>query len=168
MPLLSTVSLEEYLQTSYKPECEFISGQLYPKAMGSNYHSALQARLTFLLMSIHGLSRRVRTEQNLRVEDQVILIPDVCVLREENDELVSYIAEPPTLCIEVLSPSDRTSEAVEKCRSYVRWGVSACWIVDPVERRGWTLTISGLEKVGPHEIFDAGEFSLSASALFDA
>ncbi len=62
--------------------------------------------------------------------------PDVFFFTNARSYLVSddYPEAPPDLCIEVLSPSNRNSDRVEKFRLYEKTGVPAYWIVDPIER----------------------------------
>lgn len=43
------VSVDEYLTTSYELECEYVDGELIPKAMGMREHGHLQLRLGRLL-----------------------------------------------------------------------------------------------------------------------
>jgi Uma2 family endonuclease len=45
--------------------------------------------------------------------------------------------EPPLLCIEVVSPSQRPEEMLAKCIRYHDFGVPFCWVVDPVAKRAW-------------------------------
>jgi hypothetical protein len=44
----SLISEQEYLSTTYKPNCEYIDGVLRQKPMATEAHSAIQAELAYL------------------------------------------------------------------------------------------------------------------------
>lgn len=160
------VTVEEYLATSYEPECEYVDGELIPKARGTNDHAELQSRLTYLLYRYREAKVcRVATEQSLRLRERVVLIPDVCLLKYGHGER-GIVTEPPLLCIEVLSPSDRFSYTVNKCDEYLRWGVPACWIFDPEEKKAWAYDALGLHPVAPDGVLQSGNFELALTELW--
>jgi hypothetical protein len=45
-PAAKRLSLEEYLRTSYRPDCEFVDGEIEEKNLGELEHSILQAALS--------------------------------------------------------------------------------------------------------------------------
>jgi len=160
------ISIEEYLEAFYEPECEYIDGELIQKAMGTKDHAWLQATLVGLLFQYQkaGLCQ-VLTEQSLRVRQNAVLIPDVCLLSFENSEH-GIVAEPPLLCIEVLSPSDRFTYTVKKCQEYLNWGVRASWIFDPEEHRAWFSDASGLHPVPAAGVLRVGDIELALAELW--
>jgi len=108
----------------------------------------LQFWIAQLLFELFGKPRhRIRPEQNLRLAENVILIPDVCVLSLDSRDSGPAIQEPPLLCVEILSPSDGFSFTVQKCRRYLAWGVPFCWILDPESREAWIVTATGFHLV---------------------
>lgn len=52
---LSTLTIEEYLQTSYDPDCEYIDGELEERNVGKWEH----ARLQYLLATWFGTMRQI-------------------------------------------------------------------------------------------------------------
>jgi Uma2 family endonuclease len=64
--------------------------------------------------------------------------PDVSYYSAErlplDQEPEGYPAVAPDLCVEVLSPSNRTAPIREKMREYFQRGVRIVWIVDPEDR----------------------------------
>jgi Uma2 family endonuclease len=66
-----------------------------------------------------------------RPDRETSLQPDVLVLG--NRDLTSTAAESMILAVEVLSPSSRRKDAVDKRSKYEDEGVQSYWIVDPVE-----------------------------------
>ncbi len=160
------ISIEEYFQAHHEPECEYVDGELIPKSMGTNDHARLQFRIARLLYRHEeaGLCE-VTTEQSLRVRQDAILIPDVCLLRPNHGEH-GIITKPPLLCIEVLSPSDRFAYTVRKCEEYIRWGVPACWILDPDEKEAWFYDAQGLHTVAPGGVLRVDNIQLALSELW--
>lgn len=160
------ISIEEYFNTSYEPECEYVDGELIPKAMGTNDHSRLQFRLGQLLYRYEqaGLCE-IAPEQSLRVRDRAVLIPDVCLLPLGHHQhgIVSTVA---LLCIEILSPSDRFSYTVKECDEFLHWGVPGCWIFDPEESKAWVYDAEGLHPVPANGILRTGSFELALTELW--
>jgi Uma2 family endonuclease len=160
------LSVEEYLATSYEPECEYVDGELIPKAMGTKDHGRLQTRLAHLLYRCEeGGLCQVVTEQSVRIRQGAVLIPDVCLLAPDNGEH-GLVNSPPLLCIEVLSPSDRFTYTVKKCDEYVRWGVPACWIFDPEDKKAWIYDADGLHPVAPDGTLRSGTIELALKELW--
>jgi Uma2 family endonuclease len=160
------LSLDEYLDRHFEPGTELIAGELRPKPLGTDHHSDICAWLYALLVRQAGRAR-TRIELSIRVGDDV-LIPDVCVLRDREKRLYrDILAEPPLLCIEVVSPSQRPAEMLAKCERYHEFGVPFCWVVDPVARRGWEYH-PGAPSAEQTSVLSAGELTVALADLFNA
>lgn len=162
----AVISLDEYLNTSYEPECEYVDGELVPKAMPTKDHARLQFHITRLLYRYEqaGLCQ-ITTEQSVRVRETAVLVPDVCLLQPDNDEH-GVVRQPALLCIEVLSPSDRFTYTIRKCREYLEWGVPACWIFDPIEKQAWFYDAAGLHPAPADGVLRLGEIELRLAELW--
>ena len=168
MGTATAVTLEQYFANETKPACEYVDGELIQKSVPSNLHSELQALLTYFLMVALGApNNRVRIAQNLRLSGSVIRVPDVCVVEPGNLDEGLALSDPPLLCVEILSPSDRFSATVKKCQDYLRWGVASCWILDPALREAWDVTLTGVQLVPSDSNLLAGEISLNLQTVFD-
>jgi Uma2 family endonuclease len=68
--------------------------------------------------------------------DSTIVQPDVVYLAPDRLHLISRrgIEGPPTLAVEILSPSTRTIDRVTKHRLYARYRVPNLWLIDPDTR----------------------------------
>ena len=128
------VSLHEYLHTSYRPDCDYIDGEVQERNLGETEHSDLQTRLIELLLTTAS-KRYVRatTEPRVQVKETRFRIPDVCV-RRVSDPKEQFIRRPPLLCIEVLSPEDRMSRIMERVHDYLEMGVPEVWVFDTSKR----------------------------------
>jgi Uma2 family endonuclease len=162
------LTIEEYLATSYEPECEYVDGKLIPKPMGTREHGHLQLRLGRLLYRFEASGHcQVISEQSVRVREQVVLIPDVCLLPADNVE-EGVVTTPALVCIEILSPSDRFSYTLKKCDEYLRWGVLACWILEPKEKKAWLYDSTGLHLIPRDGFLRTGIFELALQELWPA
>jgi Uma2 family endonuclease len=139
MAIATRVSLEEYLNTSYEPDCDYVDGVLEERNVGKNRHSETQGLIIGLLLALrrqHG--HRVMPEQRVQVSPTRVRIPDVCLIgRDDRDEITQ---RPPALWVEVLSPDDRFSRVVTRLQDAVRMGVPMIWLIDPYSKRAWAMT----------------------------
>jgi Uma2 family endonuclease len=125
----------EYLRTSYRPDCEYIDGEVRERHVGKWEHSRLQVLLSVWFSSREsewGVS--TATQQRVRVSATRIRIPDLIVVRDERQPDVT--TEPPLLVVEILSPDDSYSDTEERAEDYFRMGVSTVWIIDPKTQTG--------------------------------
>ncbi|MBI5282849.1 MAG: Uma2 family endonuclease [Candidatus Solibacter usitatus] len=144
------VSVGEYLATSYRPDCDYIDGELVERNMGEKDHSALQTELaTWLNSRKRELGIRVFVEQRVRISASRFRIPDICVYAGRSpDEQV--FTTPPLICIEILSACDTLRSFQQRVDDYLAFGVPYIWLVDPVSRRAWVCSDAGMieEKTG--------------------
>ena len=161
MSTAALVSVEEYLRRTEKPNCEYIDGVLYPKAMATTSHGELQLASCTLLKR-QGV--RALPEVTLRLSASKYLVPDVVAAHEIQKP---YPTEPVLLCIEILSPDDRPGAMLAKCEQYHDWGVPFCWVIDPETQEAWEYHRGGR----PHNVevngtLHAGELTLQLPELF--
>jgi Uma2 family endonuclease len=72
---------------------------------------------------------RIRKDPDSTVGiDLAYLSPD---LASQTPEGAKFVDGPPTLAVEILSPSDTYGELSEKVRAYLDAGVPLVWVVDP-------------------------------------
>ena len=67
-----------------------------------------------------------------------VLQPDVLFFRAERCHLVQPAAvtrHAPDIVVEVLSPSTAAVDRGRKMRTFARYGVPECWIVDPIDHK---------------------------------
>ena len=151
------VSVEEYLATSYKPACDYLDGVLRQKALPTRKHGLIQRWLGQLIAEGYPAFES-ESEVTLRIREGLYLVPDLIAQRVDHIQ-DPYPTEPVHLCIEILSPDDRTSELFAKCEDYLAWGVHTTWIVDPETERAWEYR----RGERPHEIPPGG--SLTAEGI---
>jgi Uma2 family endonuclease len=128
------VSLEEYLHTTYHPDCDYVEGEVLERNMGEQSHARLQGFLMALFF-IHRDRWQLRslTEQRVQVRADRFRIPDVCVV-PRSDPNAEVLRTPPLLCVEVLSSDDSLPKLRKRVDDYVQMGVPHIWIIDPWNR----------------------------------
>lgn len=144
------ISVEEYLTTVYRPDCDYIDGEILERNMGETPHAQLQTYFAFYFRTRdEDWQVDVLTEQRLQVAAKRFRIPDVMVgeLTTLDDRIVRT---PPLLCIEILSSEDRMRKVQERIDDYARMGVRAIWIVDPWRRTAFAAGPDGIL----HEVRD--------------
>ena len=146
-PAHTSLSLEEYLHTSYHPDCDFVDGHLEERPVGEYEHNNLQAALIAWFF-VRGPEWKVRVlpEQRTRVAQTRVRVPDVCVVPREGP-MEKIRITPPLICIEILSPEDRMSRTVRVLHDYLGMGVENLWLFDPIDRVALTYSASGLKLV---------------------
>ena len=134
------VSVQEYLHTSYSPDCEYVDGVVVERNLGEKPHSKIQTRLAALLT--HGKEIQPWVEQRVQVSPTRFRVPDVCVTVGEPAE--NIFTTPPLICIEILSPEDRLARLQEKIDDYLDFGVRHIWVIDPATQRAYVCDHAGM------------------------
>jgi Uma2 family endonuclease len=133
MATVSHISLQEYLGNSYRPDCEYVDGEIRERNVGKWEH----ARVQWLLAHWFGNHEKEwgitgSTVQRVRVSESRVRVPYLVVLIAGAQPDV--LTDPPLLVIEILSPDDRYSDTQERARDYREMGVETIWIIDPKTR----------------------------------
>lgn len=129
------VSLQEYLETSYHPDREYVDGEVRERNVGKWEHARLQAMLVAWFAGHEAQwNVMVSTEQRTAVSAQRVRVPDLVVVGSEPQPEV--IRKPPILIVEILSPDDTYSDLEERVADYRAMGVKAIWAIDPKTRTG--------------------------------
>lgn len=135
MATISLIPLREYLSTSYRPDREYVDGEIRERNVGKWEH----ARAQWLLAVWFGSHEKEwgivgSTEQRVRVSENRVRVPDLVVLTAGAQPDV--LTDPPLLVIEILSPDDSYSDTQERAQDYRKMGVETVWIIDPKTRTG--------------------------------
>jgi Uma2 family endonuclease len=146
------VPLEEYLNTTYRPDRDWIDGETKERNMGEMPHAAVQGYFSYLFrLNSTKWNIRALPEQRVQTSAKHYRIADVCVVRRETP-FEPIVRTPPLLCIEILSRDDRMSDIQERVEDYLAMGVPAVWVVDPRRRRAYEAFPSGALQPAPTEL----------------
>lgn len=138
LELALPISEEEYLSTSYHPDCDFVDGIVLERPLGQFDHANLQ-RILVGLFFVNGSAWGVLglPEQRLRVRPGKYRVPDLLALPANYDRSQQIVTTAPLLCIEIVSPDDRMPRILERCWDYFELGVPETWIFDPETKRAF-------------------------------
>ena len=140
MSSATLVSVDEYLGTSYRPDRDYVDGELQERQVGEWPHSRAQGRLyAFLFQREAQWGVRVVPEQRVQVSPTRFRIPDICAVLA-SDPIQPILKQPPFLCIEILSKDDTVSQLNDRLNDYFRMGVRYVWVIDPLMQRAYIYT----------------------------
>jgi Uma2 family endonuclease len=135
MATSTRLSLLEYMKTNYRPDREFVDGELRERNLGKWEHARLQALLASWFQSQEkSWSVKVATEQRVQVSPTRVRIPDVMLAPRGPQPEVAV--DPPVLVVEIfrrMTPIPRPSHARQ---TTCTWGVPCVWVIDPTTRTG--------------------------------
>lgn len=135
------ISVEQYLNTSYDPDVEYVDGALVERNVGDWLHSLIQRNLIVALTTKYPDIYAV-PEFRSQTTDTRYLLPDMCVLLTAPD--TSYLANAAFLAIEILSKDDSMPEMLEKLEEYELKGVRNVWLIDPGRRKMYVYAAGAL------------------------
>jgi Uma2 family endonuclease len=146
MATASLIPLSEYLSTTYRPDRDFLEGELLERNIGEQPHARIQNFFGYIFR-LHREDWNVRAlaEQRVQVRADRYRIPDITVVdRTAPADLI--LQAPPLLCIEVLSSSDSLRSIKARVDDYAAMGVPHIWVVDPWSREAYYASPRGFQQ----------------------
>ncbi len=166
MATSTLVPMQVYLETDYRPDCDWIDGEVKERNVGEGQHSNVQLFfLGFFLQHKHEWGIRIWPEQRVQVAARRFRVPDVC-LTSSSAPFEAIIRVPPVLCIEILSSGQRMSEIEERAQDYLAMGVPMVWIVDPLRRTAFVSDASGQRQVAEELAVPGTEIRVALAEVF--
>jgi Uma2 family endonuclease len=132
-PTLPLVSVDEYLNSSYEHDVDFVEGVLVERGMPTIAHSLLQ---NLLLLYFAQYEKQFRFKALAEARTQVVeraryRVPDV-VLCPRPLPHGKFIDVAPLAVMEILSPDDRITDTLSRFRDYEQiLGVPGIVLMDP-------------------------------------
>ena len=146
MATTTQLPIEQYLATAYRPDCDYIDGEVEERHLGEREHARMQTALSAWFFSrVKAWNLEVLVEQRVRISATRIRIPDVCLVSLEAP-FEKVISTPPLVVVEILSPEDRVARYNARLEDYRRMGVKNIWVVDPAECRGFDWSAGWQER----------------------
>jgi Uma2 family endonuclease len=147
MKSAALISVDEYLRTTYSPDCDYVDGEVIERNVGEKDHSDLQSEL---IHYFRGRRRQWRVyayaEQRVQVSARRFRVPDICVYAGASPS-EQVFRTPPFICIEIVSPKDRMERMQDRIDDYISFGVPYVWVIHPRTRRVWVHTPQGIEEI---------------------
>jgi Uma2 family endonuclease len=146
IPRLTVEDLEMFPNDGKRRE--IIGGELHVSSAPSPDHQEMAGHLYVVLyraVTESGWGKVYFSPIDVRLSNDDQVQPDLVVLARGHLNMVhsGAIQGTPDLIVEILSPSNRAYDVVEKRQLYARFGVPEYWIVDP---RGRSISIFRLER----------------------
>src|SRR5215813_6378353 len=145
MSVGTLISVDEYLNTSYDPDVEYVDGVLVERHMGDWLHSLIQRNIIVALSRKYPQIYAVPELRSQTVATRFRL-PDVCVLLAA--PRAKYLVDAAYLVVEILSEDDSMTRVMEKLDEYDRKGVANIWLIDPRLRTMAVYSGGGSMKCG--------------------
>jgi Uma2 family endonuclease len=167
MSSATLVSVQEYLASAYRPDRDFVDGELQERNLGELEHSLLQTlSVTWFWTRKDEWQVLPLVEQRIQVSATRFRVPDVTVLRS-NQAREAVITIPPLILIEILSKDDTLRSMRERVDDYLRFGVQHIWILDPATRRAYVCTQTAFQEPESGELIVPGTpIRIALSDLF--
>ncbi len=141
------IPIEEYLRTSYHPDCDYVDGEIQERNLGEREHARLQAVLTSLV-----LQQRESLECRFpgRTANPRSAPPRAhrrC-LPHQSRRTQGASHRDPAAALRRDSFSGRSAaRAARVMEDYARMGVPNLWLLDPQDRVAYSYTSEGLFKL---------------------
>jgi Uma2 family endonuclease len=166
MATRTLVSIDEYLSTSYDPDCDYVDGIVEERNLGEKDHSKLQIALgAYFFIRRKEWGIQVFPGQRIQVSPTRFRVPDLCVVLGDRPK-DQIFRTPPFICIEILSPEDRLSRVQERMTDYLSFGVPYVWLLDPGTRKAFRWTTAGMHEI-PELRTETPAFLVPLAELFE-
>jgi len=137
MTVATKIPAEEYLRASYRPDAEYIDGEIQERNVGEIEHSdMITAVMEWFLQHKREWQILVRADVRVQITPTRFRVPDVSICAASSTDR-RIVTTPPLLVIEVLSPEDRIDRYQQRISDYRSMGIRGIWVLDPETRRGW-------------------------------
>jgi Uma2 family endonuclease len=160
------IPVDEYLRITYRPDCDYVDGEVLERNLGERDHASVQRRIVaYFVKHYPHLLSMLFSEQRVQVTPTRFRIPDVCLLAEDAP-VEQIVRTPPILCIEILSKEDTMTRIMVRVKDYFQMGVPVCWIIDPALRSAWVATPGQLTEPADG-ILRAGEIEMPLTEVLE-
>jgi Uma2 family endonuclease len=133
MATRALIPVEVYLTSVYRPDCDYVDGEVLERNLGEREHGYVQVALgSYFFARRKAMGIEVYPEQRVQVKPRRYRISDLCVVLGGTKEKI--FTKPPFLCVEILSPEDRMSRVWDRIHDFFEMGVPNVWIIDPENR----------------------------------
>ena len=140
-PAAARLLADDYIDSPFSDEkSDLIEGVMIVATPASYEHERLQSFIMLtmgLFVETRGLGQVMGSNLAFRMSDVNVFQPDVSFIRRDRLHLARevYFAGPPDIAVEIVSPSSRHYDEVEKKINYARFGVGEYWLIDPLTRQ---------------------------------
>jgi Uma2 family endonuclease len=171
-PTVPLVPVDEYLNTSYYPDVEFVDGLLVEKSIPTEIHRLLSV---ILLAWFRQYEKELHIKALADVRTQIIeraryRLPDVLVVSTPLGRKVGPVmTNVPNVVIEIESPDDTHSAILDRFADYAILGVEHVILMHPEKRVAWRHSAESLIKTEFRSLTLPGrcELPFDTNAIFE-
>ena len=146
IPQTQKIPVEVYLGTSYRPDCDYVDGQVLERNVGEKEHSIVQQALLFLFRTNRDSWKiEVFPELRIQIAPHRYRVPDVTVVGA-GVQWSRILRTPPLIVAEILSPEDSLRDMRERVDDFLAMGTEHIWIVDPGLRKAYVCSKTGFQE----------------------
>lgn len=124
----------DYRSWSEEERWEILDGEAFAMAASPNIrHQRIGGEL-FRQMANHFRGKTCEVFNaplDVKLSEENVVEPDILVVCDPDQYKTTHVEGPPTLVVEVLSPSSASKDRVRKIEIYARFGVKEYWLVTP-------------------------------------
>ncbi len=132
-----TISVEEYLRTSYEHDPEYIDGEIRERPMPTRLRAFVQMAIgAWFFQHMEEWGILLYSEVRTRVRPQNFRLPDVAIARRSPIN-TKTLDEAPLIAIEILSDDDRTVDLRNCATDFTAMGTENVWLLDPETRQAY-------------------------------
>ena len=131
----SVVDLERLRDGNSMVRYELVEGEIYVSPSPATVHQRVSRRTLVSFdrtLTDLGLGEVFGAPLDVQLGPDTVVQPDIVVVLNERASIVGpdQIDGPPSLVVEIISPSSRRADAVVKRAAYARAGVPEYWLMD--------------------------------------
>ena len=174
------VTADELANMSAEGRLELVRGEVVEMAPTGFEHGAIVAKLTMLMnyhATINRLGKVVTGDVgfHLSTEPDLVRAPDIAFLHSDSipTGMASrrFVQGAPVLVAEVVSPTDRANDIVERVDDYLKAGTTLIWVVYPSRQQVVEYRPPGESRIlRPYDRLDGGDvfpgFSCTVGDIF--
>ncbi len=167
MATAARISVQEYLDSFWRPDRDFVDGATLERNYGEYSHGRLHANVAVWMHSREKAGRfHIVPEVRLQISSSRFRIPDLMLISRDapREEIVRTA---PLLCIEIVSRDDTFRDMMDRLNDYFSIGVPVCWVIDPVRGCGWVATPGNLAEA-VDGVLSAGAIEMPLAEVFEA
>jgi Uma2 family endonuclease len=137
MSVTHQISIEDYLAKAYRPDRDYVDGEVEQRNVGEKEHSIVQAFFVkWFAMFERDWQLEAFPEIRIRVTRNRVRIADIAVERI-GIPYEAVLEKPPIAVVEILSPQDRVSRYQERLEDYRSMGIEHVWVIDPIRCKAY-------------------------------
>lgn len=139
------ITYREMARLDDKKRWELIDGHPFQISAPSPLHQEVVGTFhVAMALALRGKRCRVYLSPiHVRLSDWDIVQPDLVVVCDPEQVRPTHLDGPPTIAVEVVSPSSSRHDRVRKLRLYARFGVQEYWLVTPMPPSLEVLVLDG-------------------------